>query len=201
MFLFWHVVFFSQVQSKVTHSVTKGTVMSVNLNIDDPPISSRSHTHPSHSQNSESHLLSPYLFLDKCPLIPIHLVYKTFWSRINPHETKENIHYRSISISRTVLLFFSFRGTSRVFVNKGDTGPRQNKKIGPTNSRGTHHGQHITVCEKILFRYGRHFHNSQSRYHSSSPICKIWIHLQNVSTHMFQREESPGEHDDPGWKV
>jgi hypothetical protein len=44
--------------------------------------------------------------------------------------------------------------------------------------------RYTTVCEKILFRFSRHFHNSQSRYHSSSsPICKI-------NGHMFQG--SPG---------
>ena len=41
-----------------------------------------------------------------------------------------------------------------------------------------------TVFEKILFHYSRHFHNSQSHYHSSSPICKI-------NEHMFQGS--------PGW--
>ena len=42
----------SQFKSKVGSTLTKDTVVRVNLNIDGDPITSRTHTHPSHSQTS-----------------------------------------------------------------------------------------------------------------------------------------------------
>jgi hypothetical protein len=59
--------------------------------------------------------------------------------RIHPHENKENIHLRSISISRTVSVFFGFHCTVRLVTNGHHTGPGQNKKIETTNSRTTRH--------------------------------------------------------------
>ena len=47
-----HTVFSSQLKSKVGHILVKTVVLRINLNIDDAPVSSRSHTHPSHSQTS-----------------------------------------------------------------------------------------------------------------------------------------------------
>jgi hypothetical protein len=47
-----HTVFSSQIKSKVGHILVKDAVLRINLNIDGTPISSRSHTHPSHNQKS-----------------------------------------------------------------------------------------------------------------------------------------------------
>ena len=44
--------FLAQLKSKIGSTFAKAAVMSVNLNIDGAPITSRSHTHPSHSQAS-----------------------------------------------------------------------------------------------------------------------------------------------------
>ena len=51
-FHFLLVVFSSPLKSKVDNIVTKSVVLRINLNIDGTPIASRSHTHPSHEQNS-----------------------------------------------------------------------------------------------------------------------------------------------------
>jgi hypothetical protein len=52
IFTFKRVVFLTQLKAKVGSSLAKVAAMSVNLNIDGAPITSRSHTHPSHSQAS-----------------------------------------------------------------------------------------------------------------------------------------------------
>ena len=44
--------FLTQLKAKVGSSLAKAAAMRVNLNIDGTPITSRSHTHPSHSQTS-----------------------------------------------------------------------------------------------------------------------------------------------------
>ena len=44
--------FLRQLKSKIVSSLAKDATMRVNLNIDGTPITSRSHTHPSHSQAS-----------------------------------------------------------------------------------------------------------------------------------------------------
>ena len=54
--------FFSQLKSKFDNILTKVVLLRVNLNIDGSPITSRSHTHPSHTQNSR--LLTSSLSLD-----------------------------------------------------------------------------------------------------------------------------------------
>ena len=51
-FHFRSVVFSSEFKFKVGHILVKAVVLRINLNIDDVPIASRSHTHPSHTQNS-----------------------------------------------------------------------------------------------------------------------------------------------------
>jgi hypothetical protein len=43
------LTFSSQVNSKVGNTLTKVVVLRVNLNLDESPITSKSHTHPSHS--------------------------------------------------------------------------------------------------------------------------------------------------------
>ena len=53
--------FLGKLKSKIGSSLAKPTVLRVNLNIDGAPITSRSHTHPSHSQ--ESRLLASSLSL------------------------------------------------------------------------------------------------------------------------------------------
>ena len=60
-FHFLRVSFSSQLKSKVGNILTKAEALRVILNIDGEPISSRSHTHPSYTQNS--HLLTSSLSL------------------------------------------------------------------------------------------------------------------------------------------
>jgi len=52
LFHFKHAVFLSQLRSKVGSTLAKAAALRVNLNIDGAPITSRTHTHPSHSQTS-----------------------------------------------------------------------------------------------------------------------------------------------------
>ena len=54
-----HAAFSSQLKSKVGNILDKAAALRINLNIDEAPISSRSHTHPSHIQNSR--LLSSFI--------------------------------------------------------------------------------------------------------------------------------------------
>ena len=51
-FHFHHVVFDSQVKNRVVLTLVKESDLRINLNIDGSPITSRTHTHPSHSQTS-----------------------------------------------------------------------------------------------------------------------------------------------------
>ncbi len=51
-FHFHRTAFSSQIKSKVGHILDKAVALWINLNIDGAPIASRSHTHPSHTQNS-----------------------------------------------------------------------------------------------------------------------------------------------------
>jgi hypothetical protein len=51
-FHFRRAVFSAQLKSKVGLALAKTTALHVNLNLDGVPISSKSHTHPSHSQTS-----------------------------------------------------------------------------------------------------------------------------------------------------
>ena len=61
IFTFKRAAFLTQLKTKVGSSLGKTAAMRVNLNIDGAPITSRSHTHPSHSQ--ESRLLTSSLSL------------------------------------------------------------------------------------------------------------------------------------------
>ena len=60
-FHFRRATFSSQLISKVVITLTKVPVLRINLNIDGSPITSRTHTHPSHSKTSR--LLSSSLSL------------------------------------------------------------------------------------------------------------------------------------------
>ena len=51
-FTFKRVVFLSQLKAKVGSTIAKAAALLVILNIDGAPITSRTHTHPSHSQTS-----------------------------------------------------------------------------------------------------------------------------------------------------
>jgi hypothetical protein len=51
-FPFKRGVFLAQLKSRIGTTLAKAAAMRVNLNIDGAPITSRSHTHPSHSQAS-----------------------------------------------------------------------------------------------------------------------------------------------------
>jgi hypothetical protein len=51
-FLFKRVVFSSQLRSKVGNILVKVAALRITLNVDTTPVSSRSHTHPSHSQTA-----------------------------------------------------------------------------------------------------------------------------------------------------
>ena len=58
-------------------------------------------------------------------------------SRIHPHEAKQNIHFRSTSISRTLFRFFSFSGTSVSLSKSRDTGAAQKKELVSPIQRAT----------------------------------------------------------------
>ena len=49
-FCFRRAAFYSQLKSKVDNILAKTTTLRININIDDAPIASHAHTHPSHSQ-------------------------------------------------------------------------------------------------------------------------------------------------------
>ncbi len=51
-FHFRHTAFSQQLKSKVVLPLTKAAPLRINLNLDGTPITSKSHTHPSHSQTS-----------------------------------------------------------------------------------------------------------------------------------------------------
>ena len=52
---------YMQLRAKVGSTLAKAAALRVNLNLDGEPITSRTHTHPSHSQTSR--LLTSSLFL------------------------------------------------------------------------------------------------------------------------------------------
>jgi len=51
-FHYLRVLFSSHLKSKVGNILTKAVALRITLNIDGAPVASKSHTHPSHSQNS-----------------------------------------------------------------------------------------------------------------------------------------------------
>ena len=61
MFHHRRAAFAAQIKAKVGSSLAKAAALRINLNIDGAPITSRTHTHPSHSQTSR--LLSSSLSL------------------------------------------------------------------------------------------------------------------------------------------
>lgn len=67
-FHFKRAAFFSQLKAKAGLVLVKAAALRITLNIDDAPIASRSHTHPSHSQPSR--LLTSSLSLG-IPVIPV----------------------------------------------------------------------------------------------------------------------------------
>ena len=69
-FHFRHTVSPSQIKSKIENIIVKAEALRINLNIDGTPIASRSHTHPSHTQNSR--LLTSSLSLGVPGLSVVH---------------------------------------------------------------------------------------------------------------------------------
>ena len=61
LFHFRRTEFFANLKSKIGNLLTKAVPLRINLNLDGSPITSKSHTHPSHSQTSR--LLTSSLFL------------------------------------------------------------------------------------------------------------------------------------------
>jgi hypothetical protein len=51
-FHYRHAAFSSMLKSRVENILTKTATLRINLNLDGSPITSKSHTHPSHSQTS-----------------------------------------------------------------------------------------------------------------------------------------------------
>jgi hypothetical protein len=51
-FTFRRAAFLTQLQSKVGLTLAKAADLRININLDGAPITSKSHTHPSHSQTS-----------------------------------------------------------------------------------------------------------------------------------------------------
>ncbi len=62
LFHFRHTVFSATLKAKVGSTLTKTETFRIDLNIDGVPVTSRTHTHPSHSQTSR--LLTSSLSLD-----------------------------------------------------------------------------------------------------------------------------------------
>ena len=58
LFHFRRAAFSSQLKTKVGSTLAKAAALRINLNIDGAPITSRTHTHPSHSQTSRLLTLS-----------------------------------------------------------------------------------------------------------------------------------------------
>ena len=51
-FHYHHTAFSSILKSRVGNILAKAAALRINLNLDGPPIASKSHTHPSHSKTS-----------------------------------------------------------------------------------------------------------------------------------------------------
>ncbi len=51
-FHYHHAAFSSMIKSRVGNILTKAAALRINLNLDEEPITSKSHTHPSHSETS-----------------------------------------------------------------------------------------------------------------------------------------------------
>jgi hypothetical protein len=81
-FHYRHAAFSSQLKSKCGNILGKDSTLRIMLNIDDGPVVSRSHTHPSHSEfeSENSRLLTSSLSLG-VPVPPQNPVYV---SRVDP---------------------------------------------------------------------------------------------------------------------
>jgi hypothetical protein len=69
MFRFRRAAFSQQFKSKVDLTLAKAAALRITLNLDGAPITSKSHTHPSHSQ--------PHVGNQPCQLVPIFREYVT----------------------------------------------------------------------------------------------------------------------------
>ncbi len=69
---FRHTVFSDTLKSKVGSTLTKTVSLRVNLNVDGVTITSKTHTHPSHSQTSR---LFNLVFIFRCSSSPNNPVY------------------------------------------------------------------------------------------------------------------------------
>ena len=113
-FHFRRAVFSSQLKSKVRNTLVKAAPLRVNLNLDGASITSRTHTHPSHSQTSRlfnSNLVS----ICRCSSSPSNPVYAR---RID---------------SSTLVLVFHLTGT-HIFVFSIDLALSIHNKQTVTNS-------------------------------------------------------------------
>ena len=72
LFHFHRAAFSPNLKGKVGSTLVKTTVLRINLNIDGTPITSKTHIHPSHSQNISSINL---VFIFRCFSSPINPVY------------------------------------------------------------------------------------------------------------------------------
>jgi hypothetical protein len=72
-FHFRRAAFSAQLKVKVGITLAKAAALRINLNIDGSPITSRTHTHPSHSQTSR--LLTSSLSQVRCSSSPTNPVY------------------------------------------------------------------------------------------------------------------------------
>jgi hypothetical protein len=72
-FHFPHETFSSQLKRRVDLVLPKSTGLRIKFNLDGVPITSRSHTHPSHSQTSR--LLTSSFFIFRCSSSPSNPVY------------------------------------------------------------------------------------------------------------------------------
>jgi hypothetical protein len=100
-FHYRRAAFSSQLKSKVINILAKAAALRINLNLDDTPMASKSHTHPSHSQTSR--LLTSSLFLG----VPV------------PHATqcarrRTSLSFRACSLSSHRHSYISFLLTSHV---------------------------------------------------------------------------------------
>ena len=80
LFHFRRTVFSSQLKSKIGNILAKAATLPVNLNLDGASITSRTHTHPSHSQTSRL-LVINLLSIFRCSSPPSNPVYP---SRVDP---------------------------------------------------------------------------------------------------------------------
>jgi hypothetical protein len=72
-FHFRRAAFSSMLKSRVSSILTKAAALRINLNLDGAPITSKSHTHPSHSQTSC--LLTSSLSIFRCSSSTTNPVY------------------------------------------------------------------------------------------------------------------------------